>query len=402
MDLGAIHREHYGRILATLIRQVGDFDLAEEALQDAFEAILREPSPPRNPPAWLAGTARHKAIDRLRRRVWMAEHRAEVERHLVELQEEDAVVPEDRLRLLFTCCHPALAREAQIALTLRTLGGLSTEEIARAFLVPAVTMAQRLVRAKNKIRDAHIPYEVPGDAALADRLDAVMAVIYLVFNEGYAASFGEALVRENLCAEAIRLGRLLCELLPDAREPRGLLALMVLHDARRMTRVDASGALVLLEEQDRSQWNRPQIEEGAELVERALRGGPPGAYAIQAAIAALHAQAETAAQTDWPQIAALYGVLSRVHPSAVVELNRAVAVAMADGLEQGLLLVDRLAGELEGYHWFHAARADLLRRLGRPREAAAAYEQALALVGNEPERAYLLRRLHEVGGDLRS
>jgi RNA polymerase sigma-70 factor (ECF subfamily) len=402
MDLGQAFREHYGRILATLIRQVGDFDLAEEALQDAFEALLREPRPPHNAVAWLFGTSRHKAIDKLRRRVWLQEHEAEVEQHVRELQEEEPAVPEDRLRLLFTCCHPALAREAQIALTLRTLGGLSTEEIARAFLVPAATMAQRLVRAKGKIRDARIAYEVPADAALPERLEAVMAVVYLIFNEGYAASFGEALVRADLCAEAIRFGRMLVELMPEAREPRGLLALMLLHDARRSTRVDASGAIVLLEEQDRSQWNHEQIAEGAQLVEAALRGAPPGAYAVQAAIAALHAQAETAAETDWPQIAALYGVLSRVHPSPVVELNRAAAVAMADGLEQGLALVDRLSSELADYHLFHAARADLLRRLGRKAEAAAAYQQALRLAGNEAERRYLQRRLDEVSGGLSS
>ncbi len=309
-------------------------------------------------------------------------------------------MPEDRLRLIFTCCHPALATEAQVALTLRTLGGLSTEEIARAFLVPAPTMAQRLVRAKAKIRTARIPFEVPPTEALAERLEAAMVVVYLVFNEGYTASFGARLVRNELCEQAIRLGRMLVELLPIHAEPKGLLALMLLHDSRRETRLDASGDLVLLEDQDRTRWDRAQIDEGAALVEAALSEGgrPPGPYALQAAIAALHAQAATAAATDWQQIAALYGVLARVHPTPVVELNRAVAVAMSSGLERGLALLDTLDGDggLAGYHLLSAARAELLRRLGRHAEAVESYRRALALVSNEAERKHLEKRLREV------
>jgi len=395
VNLGDLHRREYGRILATLIRAVGDFDLAEDSLQDAFEAALAqwpEQGPPENPVAWLIATARHKAIDRLRRRTLAEGKREEIAALLAE--EEDAPVPLDSLRLIFTCCHPALAPEAQVALTLRTICGLDTEEIARAFLVPVPTLAQRLVRAKAKIKNARIPYEVPGDSVLADRVDAVLAVVYLVFNEGYSASFGADLVRADLCAEAIRLGRLLVELLPAEREPRGLLALMLLHDARRATRTDDEGAIVLLEDQDRSRWDRAKIAEGSALVEQALQGGPPGAYALQAAIAALHARAASARETDWPQIAALYGVLAGIHPSPVVELNRAVAIAMADGLEQGLALLDTI--HLPGYHLLPAARADLLRRLDRRAEAAAAYREALGLVTNDAERRFLERRLAEV------
>ena len=396
MNLGELHRREYGRILATLIRAVGDFDLAEDALQDAFEAALAQwpgEGPPQNPVAWLIATARHKAIDRLRRRALVAGKRDELAALLAQ-PEEDAPVPLDSLRLIFTCCHPALAPEAQVALTLRTICGLDTEEIARAFLVPVPTLAQRLVRAKAKIKHAGIPYEVPGDRMLPDRVDAVLAVVYLVFNEGYSASFGPGLVRADLCAEAIRLGRLLVELLPAEREPRGLLALMLLHDARRATRTDEEGELVLLEDQDRARWDRGKIAEGSALVEQALRGGPPGAYALQAAIAALHAEAPSAHDTDWRQIAALYGVLASVHPSPVVELNRAVAVAMADGVERGLALLDTI--HLPGYHLLPAARADLLRRLDRRAEAAAAYREALTLVTNEAERRFLERRLAEV------
>jgi len=404
MDIEEIFRAEHGRILATLIRLLGDIDLAEEGLQEAFAAALEQwpgGGIPANPVAWLVSTGRHKAIDRLRRRAWLAQKQEEIAQHIeLSADAEETPVPEDRLSLIFTCCHPALATEAQVALTLRTLGGLSTEEIARAFLVPAPTMAQRIVRAKAKIRTARIPYQVPRSEALAERLEAVMVVVYLVFNEGYTASFGGRLVRHELCEQAIRLGRMLVELLPIHAEPKALLALMLLHDSRRETRLDASGDLVPLEDQDRSRWDRAQIDEGAALVEAALsEGGPsPGPYALQAAIAALHAQADTAADTDWEQIAALYGVLARVHPTPVVELNRAVAVAMARGLEQGLPLLDALsrAGGLSGYHLLPAARAELLRRLGRHAEAAYSYRQALALVGNETERKHLEKRLREV------
>jgi RNA polymerase sigma-70 factor (ECF subfamily) len=404
MRIEEIFRAEHGRILATLIRLLGDIDVAEEALQEAFAVGLEQwpgAGPPANPVPWLVSTARHKAIDRLRGRALLARKQEEIARHLELLaEEEEAPVPEDRLRLIFTCCHPALAPEAQVALTLRTLGGLSTEEIARAFLVPAPTMAQRLVRAKAKIRAARIPYQVPPTDALAERLEAVMVVVYLVFNEGYAASFGERLVRHELCEQAIRLGRMLVELLPAHAEPQGLLALMLLHDSRRETRLDGAGDIVLLEDQDRTRWDRAQIDEGSTLVEAALRAGgrSPGPYALQAAIAALHAQASTAAETDWRQIAALYGLLVRVHPTPVVELNRAVAVAMAAGVERGLALVDELdrRGELAGYHLLPVARAELLRRLGRRAEAAESYRRALALVGNEAERRHLGKRLREI------
>jgi RNA polymerase sigma-70 factor (ECF subfamily) len=395
MNLGELHRREYRRILANLIRAVKDFDLAEDALQEAFAAALTQWSaqgPPQNPVAWLIATARHKAIDQLRRRALAERTRDDIA--ALAAPEEDTTVPLDALRLIFTCCHPALAPEAQVALTLRTICGLSTEAIARAFLVPTPTLAQRLVRAKAKIKGARIPYDVPGDDELAERLDSVLAVVYLVFNEGYAASFGAELVRAELCAEAIRLGHLLVELLPAEDEPKGLLALMLLHDARRTTRTDDEGAIVLLEDQDRSRWDRAKIAEGSALVEPALRGRPLGAYAVQAAIAALHAQAPSARETDWPQIAALYGVLAGLHPSPVVELNRAVAIAMADGLEHGLALLDTI--HLPGYHLLPAVRADLLRRLGRHTEAAAAYRHALSLVTNAAERRFLERRLAEV------
>jgi RNA polymerase sigma-70 factor (ECF subfamily) len=403
MRIDEIFRADHGRILATLIRLLGDFDAAEEALQEAFATALEQwpiAGTPHNPVAWLVGTARHKAIDRLRRRTRFAEMQDAIVHHVELTASEEEPVPEDRLRLIFTCCHPALAVEAQVALTLRTLGGLSTEEIARAFLVPAPTMAQRLVRAKAKIRTARIPYEVPPDDALAERLEAVMIVVYLVFNEGYAASFGDRLVRRELCGEAIRLGRMLVELLPDVAEPKGLLALMLLHDARRTTRLDDSGDIVLLEDQDRSRWDRVQIADGAQLIETALRLGPrtPGPYVLQAAIAAVHAQAPTPGATDWAQIAALYGVLVRVLPTPVVELNRAVAVAMADGVERGLALVEALErrGELSDYHLLPAARAELLRRIGRDADAAASYRRALALVRNDAERRHLEKRLRDV------
>jgi len=404
MRIEEIFRAEHGRILATLIRLLGDIDVAEEALQEAFAAALEqwpEAGTPVNPVAWLVSTGRHKAIDRLRRRVRFAEKQDEIALHIeLSAAEDEAPVPEDRLRLIFTCCHPALATEAQVALTLRTLGGLSTEEIARAFLVPAATMAQRLVRAKAKIRTAGIPYRVPPDDALAERLEAVMVVVYLVFNEGYSASFGARLVRHELCEQAIRLGRMLVELLPARAEAKGLLALMLLHDSRRETRLDGSGDIVLLEDQDRSRWDRAQIEEGAALVEAALLEGarPPGPYALQAAIAAVHAQAPTASATDWAQIAELYGVLAREHPSPVVELNRAVAVAMSGEIERGLAVVDDIdrRGELAGYHLLPAAHAELLRRLGRHAEAAESYRRALELVGNEPERRHLEKRLRQL------
>jgi len=392
-----------GRILATLIRLLGDFDVAEEALQEALTAALEQwpvAGTPGNPAAWLISTARHKAIDRLRRRARLAQMQDEIARHIELIAEEEAPVPEDRLRLIFTCCHPALSQEAQVALTLRTLGGLSTEEIARAFLVPAPTMAQRLVRAKAKIRLARIPYEVPPDDALAERLEAVMLVVYLVFNEGYAATFGAGRVRHELCDQAIRLGRMLVELLPTQAEAKGLLALMLLHDSRRGARLDASGDIVLLEDQDRSLWDKAQIDEGVALVEALLREGgrASGSYALQAAIAALHAQASSAGATDWKQIAALYGLLANIHASPVVELNRAVAVAMAGDVEAGLRLVEELdqGAQLDGYHLLSVARAELLRRLGRHTESRAWYEQALTLVTNEAERRHLEKRLRDL------
>jgi RNA polymerase sigma-70 factor (ECF subfamily) len=398
-----LYRSDWGRIVATLIRLVGDFDLAEESAQEAFAAAVEQwgAGVPEFPRAWIVRTAQHKAIDRVRRRA-LSEEKLEQYAILGDtVQEPDfdnREIPDDRLRLIFTCCHPALAPEAQVALTLRTLCGLETGEIARAFLVLETTMAQRLVRAKRKISAAGIPYVVPETTQMAERLDAVLTVIYLVFNEGYAAT-GGTLVRADLCAEAIRLGRLVRALTgpnPPA-EVTALLALMLLQDARREARLDPSGGLMVLEEQDRRLWNRRQIAEALPLVEEALRGGP-GAYAIEAAIAALHCQAERAADTDWPQILSLYDVLERSHPSSVVQLNRAVAVAMVHGPRAGLAIVDALAeaGDLAGYHLLHAARADLLRRSGSLAEAAESYRRALALATNESERRYLDRRLREV------
>ncbi len=402
----AVYRSDWGRIVATLIGLVGDFDLAEEVAQEAFAVAVEQwhnAGIPEFPRAWIVQTARHKAIDRIRRQARFAEklesYANELGPDFVEPNYDTNEIPDDRLRLIFTCCHPALAQEAQVALTLRTLCGLQTDEIARAFLVPSTTMAQRLVRAKHKIRDAGIPYMVPQTADMAPRLEAVLTVIYLVFNEGYTATRGAPLVRTDLCSEAIRLGRLIRQLLeptPPA-EATGLLALMLLHDARREARLDEAGNLVILEEQDRSRWNRTQIAEALPLVEEALRGGP-APYGVQAAIAAQHCQSERAQDTDWPQIVRLYSLLEMLQPSPVVSLNRAVAVAMADGPETALAIIDRLVAseELDSYYLLHAARADMLRRLGSSEEASKSYLRALELVTNDSERRFLERRLHEV------
>ncbi len=403
--IGALYRSESRRILATLIRLLGDFDLAEEALAEAFAAAVeRWPAEgvPAHPRAWLVSAGRFRAIDRLRRAARFDAARGAIADRLGSEagpppEVDDEAVRDDQLRLIFTCCHPALSPEARVALTLREVCGLRTEEIARAYLSRTPAIAQRIVRAKAKIRDAGIPYEVPSRAELPERLDAVLQVIYLVFNEGYAATAGDAVTRTDLAVEAIRLGREMVELLPDT-ETLGLLALMLLHDSRRPARTSGDGTIVLLEDQDRTLWSREQIAEGTSLVERALRSGRAGPYALQAAIAALHAEAATPDATDWPQIAGLYDVLLRVEPTPVVELNRAVAIAMRDGPGAGLGLIDGILdrGELGAYHLAHSARGELLRRLGRRNEAAAAFQRALDLAAQEPERRFLEERLQEL------
>jgi RNA polymerase sigma-70 factor (ECF subfamily) len=397
----AAYREHSRRVLATLIRLLGGFDVAEEALHDAFAAAAEtwpRDGVPANPYAWLVSTGRNRTIDRWRRSARLRAAAPE----LAAMAEQPAapempeMIEDDELRLIFTCCHPLLPPDAQLALTLREVGGLTTEEIARACLVPTPTVAQRIVRAKAKIRDAAVPYEVPSRADLPERLESVLQVIYLIFNEGYSATDGPSLTRADLCAEAIRLGRLVLRLMDDA-EARGLLALMLLHEARRASRTDAAGGLVLLEDQDRSLWNRAQIDEASRLIDEAMASRRIGPFVLQAAIAATHARAPSAADTDWPQIVALYDVLERVAGSPVVSLNRAVALGMRDGPAAGLGAIDAVMGELSRYHLAHAARADMLRRLGRKAEAADAYRRALELTRQPAERRFIEARLMELG-----
>jgi RNA polymerase sigma-70 factor (ECF subfamily) len=403
--IASVYRAEWGRIVAILIRLLGDFDLAEEAAQEAFAAAVNQweiSGIPALPRAWIIRTARYKAIDRLRRRTRLTE---KLEWYtasgLIPASEEPTYdndeIPDDRLRLIFTCCHPALATETQVALTLRMLGGLETDEIARAFLVPTATMAQRLVRAKRKIRDAGIPYKVPETSDLAPRIEAVLTVIYLIFNEGYAATKGDSIVRTDLCTEAIRLGQSIRQLMSPQppSEVTALVALMLLHDSRRDARLNEAGDLILLGDQDRSRWNHAQIAEALPLVEEALRGGT-GVYALQAAIAALHCQAARAEETDWAQIVQLYEVLERLQPSPIVTLNRAVAIAVADSPQAAFELIEGLAPELDSYHLFHATRADLLRRIGALEEASYSYRRALERVTNDSERRFLERRLREV------
>lgn len=393
-------REEHGRVLAALISRLGDFTLAEDALQDALVNALERwetDGVPRNPGAWLMTVARRRAIDRLRRAATLERKEVLLESLAAEDEPEmDDSIPDDRLKLMFTCCHPTLALEAQVALTLHTLGGLTTQEVARAFLVPVPTMAQRLARARSKIRNAGIPYRVPPAELLPERLDALLAVIYLIFNEGYVSTGGDVPIRQELCSEAIRLCRILVELLPSSAEARGLLALMLLHDSRRETRLDAAGELVLLQAQDRTHWDQTKIKEGLAILEEALTQKNPGPYQVQAAISALHAQAPTAEETDWRQIAALYDTLAAMHPSTAVEVNRAVAASMAWGAGVGLEILLRLESQADTYYPYHVARADLLRRTNQREAAADAYERAIALCGNTAERAYLERRLAEM------